>query len=118
MTRRKVNCFLFHIKANSSFHNEVYLPNTGGWAALELAICINCGELFVIDRDNPALSNLTLEDISKRKVCPKCQSVLESTLKPYPLNFLIKPGEIGTFTTPRFISDDQETKIIEVWQLS
>jgi len=117
MRQRRVNCFVFFVNANNPFHNEVYLPNAGGWAALELAICISCGELFVIDRDNPALSNLTLKDISRGNICPNCQSPLESTLRPYPSNFLIKPGKIDTFTMPTFISDDQETKIIEVWEL-
>jgi hypothetical protein len=96
----------------------VYLPNTGGWFSLELAICINCGELFVIDRDNPSLSNRKLEDIGKQKVCLTCQSILEVTLRSYPSNFLTESGRIANFSEPTFIPDDQDTKIIEVWELS
>jgi hypothetical protein len=117
MKRRKVLCFLFYVESNDSFSNEVYIPNTGGWVALELAICINCGELFVIDRENPKLTYLKLEQVGNGKVCPSCQSNLENTLKPYPLNFLTKQRRIGSFPTPLYISDYQETKIIEIWEL-
>ncbi len=94
-----------------------FYPLSGGWASFSSATCINCGELFVIDKEGTITDNL-LKQIANGKICPKCGWRLEQTLKVYPQSFRTACGSIGSFRPPTHIPPDWESKIVEVWELT
>jgi DNA-directed RNA polymerase subunit RPC12/RpoP len=88
-----------------------------GWSKNSLATCIECGELFVIDFENPKFDNLNLIEIVGNTFCPKCNSKLKDTIKEYPKHIKLVNGEIGSFVSNQFIPNDNETIIAEFYEI-
>ncbi len=71
MKKRAIRCLSTYVKVHEVYNNEVLYPLSGGWASFSSATCINCGELFVIDKEGTITDNL-LKQIANGKICPKC----------------------------------------------
>ena len=48
-----------------------------GWSNKTFTTCIQCGELFVIDSENPETERKSAFDIAYSKDCPTCKSALK-----------------------------------------
>jgi hypothetical protein len=84
---------------------------------IKLFTCVECGEVFVIDFENPALAGKTAEQISGNTLCPKCNTSLAESIRPYPEDFRADDGRVGHFEPDRIIPPDSESLVREFWEL-
>lgn len=117
MKKRMVRCYVGYAIADGIYNDKVYHLVYEGWLYLVLTTCINCGELFVIDKENPQTAGRNIEQIAGSQHCPKCNSILKDTLKEYPQTFRTKDGRIGSFHPPSQISPDNKNVVIEFWEM-
>jgi hypothetical protein len=84
---------------------------------IKLFSCIECGEIFVIDFENPKFAGKTAGQIAGDTECPKCGKPLRETIQPYPENFRTNDGRIGHFEPDRIIPPDAESLVKEFWEV-
>ncbi len=85
---------------------------------IRLFTCIECGELFVIDFENPVFAGKTAEQIAANTVCAKCGKPLAETIRAYPESFRVDDGRIGRFEPERIIPPDSESLVREFTEIS
>jgi hypothetical protein len=95
------------------YNYQVYYVIYDGWSNVSLATCINCGELFVIDWENPK----SISEIAASKTCPKCDAVLNDTLRNYPEVIRLPNGELGSYIPDTIIPPDNESVAIDFFEL-
>ncbi len=116
MNKRKVRCYTAYVEAGGIYNNEVlYLAQEG--YKLQLMTCINCGELFVVDLENPESQGLAIAQIAGRNICPKCKTPLINSMRNYPETFVGRNHVIGSFIPSSWIPPSEESKIIELWEI-
>jgi hypothetical protein len=118
MTKRKVRCF--NKLANvypGIFNYPVYYVAYEGWSNYSFATCISCGELFVIDWENPETEGLNINEIAGSESCPKCNSFLRDTIRNYPKAIKLPDGKIGSYIPDTYIPPDDESLIVEVFEI-
>ena len=118
MKRLSIRCYKGFAALPAKFNIEVFytIPDMG--YSRKLFTCINCGEIFVIDFENPRLARKSPEQIAKDSSCPKCGKLLNETIRPYPQNFLTDDGEIGQFKPDHIIPPDSESLVKEFWEIN
>jgi hypothetical protein len=84
---------------------------------IKLFTCIECGEVFVVDFENPNLSGKTVEQIVADTVCPQCGRLLPKTIRPYPKSFRADDGRIGRFEPEPIIPPDSESLVKEFLEI-
>lgn len=84
----------------------------------KLFTCIECGELFVIDFENPVFSGKTAEQIAANTQCPKCGKSLAETIRAYPESFRAEDGRVGHFEPDRIVPPDSESLVKEFLEIS
>jgi hypothetical protein len=73
MKKKKIRCYKVHANVRQgAFNYPVYNVVKDGWSNFSLATCTNCGELFVIDWENPATKGLNIVDMAATHLCPTC----------------------------------------------
>lgn len=96
-------------------HNiEVLRPLTGFGYSKRLYCCTRCGELFVLDLDNPALKgsrNLPKNIAGK---CPQCQVLLKDHLCSYPENVFLS-GHVNEMDASTISYDYNSSTVQELW---
>jgi rubredoxin len=117
MKKIKVRCYKGFAAAEGKFNIEVYytVPDMGYFR--KLFTCINCGEIFVIDKENPKFAGKTAREIAADAICPKCNKRLPETIRPYPENFRTESGQEGHFEPERIIPPDSESLVKEFWEV-
>lgn len=83
----------------------------------KLFTCIECGELFVIDFENPNFAGKTAEQIASNAACPKCGKPLRETICAYPESFRADDGRVGHFEPDRIIPPDSESIVKELLEI-
>jgi len=117
MQRKKIRCFIKYVNVAPGIYNyKVYLPIKSGWNNHSLATCINCGELFIIDWENPETENLNLKQIAGSKRCPSCNVVLDTHLANYPATIRISKNLFGTFREDS-VSNEEDSEIVEFYEI-
>jgi len=118
MEKRKVACYqvLAHV-APGVYNYPVYCMIYEGWSNFSLTTCINCGELFVIDWENPLTNSLTVQQVASLNKCPTCDSLLKETIRSYPSSIKLPNNQIGTFTPGNRIPSDNETLIMDFFEI-
>ena len=117
MNKRKVRCTIAYAEAGGIYNHKVYWTWSEGFSANVLVSCTYCGEIFVINQDNPATAGLTINEIAGNQLCPNCGEKLEETIKEYPETFRTKGGMLGSCIHPNRIPPDDETMILEFWEI-
>jgi hypothetical protein len=107
---------LAHV-APGVYNYPVYVLFHEGSSHFSFVTCTNCGELFVIDWENPKTKGLTLRDIAASTNCPTCNSPLRDTLRDYPQTIKLPNGQFGSFTPDNYIPPDNETIIVEFFEI-
>ena len=118
ITRRKIRCYiaLAHVAPNI-YNYPVYLFSYEGWSNFSIVTCSNCGELFIIDWENPKTKGLTIREIGESGNCPTCNSLLRDTLQDYPKTIKLPNGQSGSFTPDNLIPPDSQTLIVEFFEI-
>jgi hypothetical protein len=118
MKRIKVRCYKALANVYPGvFNHPVYYLTYEGWANYSLSTCINCGELFAIDWENPKTKGLNIHEIAGHDPCPKCKVLLSSSIRDYPNTIKLPDGKIGSYIPDNYIPPDHESLIIEVFEL-
>jgi len=118
MKKIQVRCYKTLANVYSGIYNyEVYYLVYEGWSNYTLATCINCGELFTINWENPKTKGLSISEIADSYSCPKCNSSLKDKIKDYPKNIKLTNGQIGSFTPTTLIPPDKDSLILEVFEI-
>lgn len=111
MNKIKVRCVKGFGIIGSRYNVEVIKPLAGFGYSKKLYCCDGCGELFVLDLNNPDLKGI--KGLPKNLIgsCPKCDNPLEGHLLPYPENVFIS-DTIETMDVST-ISFDLESSSVE-----
>ena len=117
MKKRLARCFRGFASVSGRFNIEVFYTISDFGYSVKLFTCTECGELFLMDTENPDFSGKSVSQIVGNATCPKCNNALKETLKPYPDNFRTDRSEIGQFHPDRFIPPDSESVIKEFWEI-
>lgn len=118
MQRKKIRCFIkYENIANGVYNFRVFLPVKSGWSNNSLVTCTNCGELFVIDWENPETKNLSVKQIASSNTCPSCNVLLSKFLASYPETIRISKNQFGGLKNGGILNEDEITEIIEFYEL-
>ena len=118
MQKKKIRCITKYENVASGIYNyRVLIPLKGGWSNNSLVTCKNCGELFVIDWENPETENLSVIQIAGSALCPSCDAVLSTHLASYPETIRISENLFGSFNDDAFSNLDEESDIVEFYEL-
>ncbi len=94
MIKKKIRCYTVLGNVYPGISNyPVYCVVYEGWSNFSFATCIQCGELFVIDWENPKTEGKSITEIASSSCCPTCNSFLRDTLKEYPLTLNIQASD-------------------------
>lgn len=116
MKQRLVRCYRGFASLPGKFNIEVFYVVPEMYL-INLFTCIECGELFAIDFENPAFAAKTAEQIAGEIACPRCRNLLRETIQPYPKNFRTEDGLIGHFEPDRIIPPDSESIVKEILEI-
>jgi hypothetical protein len=117
MKKRLVRCYRGFASVPGRCNIEV-LYTLPEMYLTKLFSCIECGEIFVIDFENPSFAGKTADQIAGSATCPKCGKLLRETIRPYPENFRTDDGQVGQFEPERIIPPDSESLVKEFWEIS
>ena len=111
MKKRLIRCSVGWGVTNNGIHNiQVFYCKNGFGYHYELFICMNCGEIFIVDFENPYFCNKTIQEISYEQNCPICRSELSKSLQVYPATFRTEDGNIGHFIPERITENESVIK--------
>ncbi len=116
MNKRKTRCYVAYCDAGGIFNNEVFYTASEGYR-IDLATCTKCGAVFVLDRENPATANRSLNDLTAKLHCPECGCALDESIRSYPDTFVGKGGHLGSFKPSRIIPPDEQSHVFDFWEL-
>lgn len=119
MKKKKIRCYKTLANVYPGVNNyTVYFLVYEGWSNFSLTTCLNCGELFVIDWENHITNGSSIVEVAGSCTCPTCNSLLKDTLRNYPQSIRLPNGNIGSFTPDNFIPADEESLILEVFEIT
>lgn len=118
MKKRSIRCYRGFASLPGKFNIEVFytVPDFGYWN--KMFTCTNCSEIFFIDLENPAFKGKSEEQIAINIFCPKCGKRLSETIRPYPENFRVDDGRIGSFIPSTQMPSENESIIHEFFEVS
>ena len=117
MKLRQIRCYRGFAWVPGKFNIDIFYTTSDFGYGKQLFTCIECGELFVIDFENPSFAGKTAEQIAADATCPKCAKALQETIRSYPQNFRAEDGQIGHFEPDRIIPPDSESLVKEFWEV-
>lgn len=115
MKKQLTRCYRLFVDGPGTFNSEIYLVGGGGYG-FELATCTSCGEVFVLNREDPGIRSRSLTDLVPLTLCPKCGTELRVSLSPYPETFVARDGSLGSYVSSR-VPPDAESLVREMWSL-
>lgn len=117
MKTRLVRCYRGFASLLGKLNIEVFYTVPDFGYLNKLFSCIECGEFFVIDFDNPSFAGKKAEQIAGNTSCPKCGRMLKDTIRAYPESFRTNDGQIGHFEPERIIPPDSESLVKEFLEI-
>lgn len=118
MQKKEIRCLIKYENVAQGIYNyKVFLPLKSGWNNNSLVTCTNCGELFVIDWENPETENLSVKQIAGSTLCPTCNVVLCMYLADYPATIRISENQFGSFNDKAVFNQEEESEIVEFYEL-
>jgi hypothetical protein len=118
MKKKKIRCLIKYENVVPGLYNyKIFLPLNSGWSSNSLVTCTNCGELFVIDWENPETKNLSIKQIAASTFCPSCNVVLSKQLASYPKTIRISENLFGSFNDNVISIQDEESEFVEFYEL-
>lgn len=90
---RLVRCYRSFGRTRDHFNIEVWFVFQDGYG-VQLHSCLKCGQVHVVDFENPKWGDARLNLLASLK-CHGCRQVFGDGLAPYPERFLAPDGTIG-----------------------
>jgi hypothetical protein len=112
MKARLVRCYRGFASLPGRCNVEVYYTIPEMFVA-KLFTCIECGTVYVIDFENPALAGRDVQEVVRKTMCAKCGRPLGETIRPYPESFRTEDGQIGHFEPDHLIPPDSDSLVKE-----
>ncbi len=116
MKRRKVRCYIGRATLGPVRNIAVYYTMSEGYN-IQLFMCSHCGEVFVVDWENPLFEGKDAKSIAGNSACPTCGKALKVTIIKYPETFRYRDSE-GHFVPPHLIPPDEESVVKEFYDVS
>jgi hypothetical protein len=118
MKRKRIRCYERFIDPIAGVYNiKIFDVVYEGFSNCKLYICRSCGELFVIDWDNPQTKHRSYPEMCGILECPACRNLLSVTLFPYPENIRLHSGRIVRRNLANGIPPDNETIIRDFYEI-
>lgn len=118
MKKRSIRCYKEYANVYPNVYNHlVYFPSREGWSSFSFVSCMNCGEIFVIDWENPITKGMSILEIAGSCPCPTCGLQLKDTIKDYPKNIKLPNGKIGSFKPSNITSSDEESLVLDFFEI-
>lgn len=119
MRKKKIRCYKTFINDYPGVKDfPVYYLAYEGWSSYTLATCLQCGELFVIDWENPKTKDLSSIEVAGSACCPTCNSLLKDTMREYPKTIKLPNGKIGTYVPTGIIPPDEESLVLDFFEIT
>ncbi len=115
--RRTVRCARGFATVGGRANIEVWYAVVDFGYGITLFTCHDCGELFVLDFENPAFWGRSAEQIVRDLPCPRCGSPLSATIRAYPQTFRTEDGQVGHFDPPLRRPPDPETVFLDLLEI-
>lgn len=116
MKRRKIRCYRGYGQAGGVYNIPVWFVVSETYA-MALYSCINCGEIFFVNLEDPRYERRDVIDAVGEQACPQCGASLAEMLRPYPYTFRAPNGKLGTMDPGRLIPPESESVILELYDL-
>jgi hypothetical protein len=116
MNKRLVRCYLGYGSTDRRSNVEVFYVVPEMYSKV-LFTCLECGEVFVVDLENPAFADRDIAKVVKGLCCPSCNADLSKSISSYPQNFRTFDGEIGSFDPRTIIPPDSESLVREFFEI-
>lgn len=118
MDKVKLRCFKEFAQVYPGvFNHPVYFTIFDGYVSFKLYTCINCGELFAIDLENPHIADMTAKKIAGDQSCPTCNDSLKRTLEEYPKTIRLADGRLGSFDPGNYIPPDDASEFLHIYEV-
>ena len=119
MKKRSIRCYKEYVNLYPNIYNYlVYFPLREGWSSFSFVSCMNCGEIFVIDWENPLTKGMSISETASNSTCPTCGMPLKETIKDYPQNIKMSNGEIGRFSLINYSTSNEESLVLDFFEIS
>ena len=116
MKKRFVRCCVGWGVTDKGIHNvKVFYSCNGFGYRIDLFMCMNCGEIFVVDFGNPHFHDKSIQEITQGLKCPTCSCELAKCIQAYPAIFRTKNGDIGHFIPEQIPS--LENEVVEFYEI-
>jgi DNA-directed RNA polymerase subunit RPC12/RpoP len=116
MKKRLVRCFVGFGTTGGRSNIEVFYVVPEMYAKA-LYTCLECGEVFVADLENPAFAGRESAEVVKGTRCPSCNADLNQTISCYPQTFRAPDGSLGSFDPGTIIPPDNESLVREFFEI-
>ena len=118
MKKKSIRCYLTYVSPLPGIYNQpVYNSVRDGFSSFDFATCLNCGELFVIDKENPKTFQKPLHDLAGNVKCPTCKNKLSEVLAKYPETIWLGKDRYGSYMPDRVIPADNEQIIKDFFEI-
>lgn len=114
MNKIQVRCVRGFGVVGSQHNIEVIRPLSGFGYSKKLYCCAGCGELFVLDLDNPVLKGSKELPKNLGGTCPQCQALLKEHLFSYPEHVFLS-GCMEAMDASTVLYDHDSSLIQEFW---
>lgn len=116
MNKRLVRCYLGYGSTDRRSNVEVFYVAPEMYAKA-LFTCLECGEIFVADLENPAFAGREIAEVVKGLRCPSCNADLSESICSYPQKFRAPDGALGSFDPGTIIPPDNESLVREFFEI-
>ena len=117
MEKTKVRVAIDYVEVNGVFNNEIYIMTGGEWTNLCMVTCINCGDLFVFNMQNPKYAEFSIKKVVDGVKCPNCNIQLNESIEKYPQTFRTTNGILAHADSTN-VYDELKTEMIDVWKIT
>ena len=118
MKKKRIRSFVSYVNVAPGVYNQpVYNVIHDGFSNFSLATCLDCGELFVIDKEDPKTYQKTMQQLAGDLDCPTCKHVLAQSIASYPERIWLAKGRYGSAPTDRLIPPDADHIVKEFYEI-
>lgn len=117
MNKRAVRLYKTCVDTTAEYNAEIFFLMQDGYA-MQLFQCGRCGELFILDLEDPATPGKPYRQHLQGKDCPACGAALEESAYCYPRHYRTRSGAIGAADVPHNVSGTDTETLLSLYCLN